>query len=245
MRLATFFGDEWSLWRALSALWTYPPKYPGKGQSPPLSGNAMILGAYGPPTHPLWTDPSIHLLDDRLDTFISWNIWESMVIGAKLCYRSPKTTGCQASLPDWSRVAALTVVVPPFWRIPWDSWMWPHKCKSGLEEENGRVLIIWWWKLYCILLGPRGPLGVQPSVRPSVFRTHQKYFNQWKFTINHYIIMSDLSSHIFSESSWPQQSTDDPRWQRNTQIHKYTNQKCLKGPSCALFFQSIGVKDVK
>ena len=139
----------------------------GRAPSPPLPGNAKILGAYGPPSHPLWTDPSIHLLDDRLDTFISWNIWESMVIGAKLCYRSPKTTGCQASLPDWSRVAALTVVVPPFWRIPWDSWMWPHKCKSGLEEENGRVLIIWWWKLYCILLGPRGPLGVQPSARLS------------------------------------------------------------------------------
>ena len=30
-------------------------KNPGKGQSPPpLSGNARILGAYGPQTHPLW-----------------------------------------------------------------------------------------------------------------------------------------------------------------------------------------------
>ena len=29
-------------------------KNPGKGQSPPpLSGNARILGAYGPQTHPL------------------------------------------------------------------------------------------------------------------------------------------------------------------------------------------------
>ena len=27
--------------------------------------------------------------------------------------------------------------------------------------------------------------------------------NLWKSTINHYIIMSDLSNHIFSKSSWP------------------------------------------
>ena len=31
----------------------------------------------------------------------------------------------------------------------------------------------------------------------------------------------------------------------NTHIHKYTNQKCLKDPSCAIFFKSMGVKDIK
>ena len=34
--------------------------------------------------------------------------------------------------------------------------------------------------------------------------------------------MSDLSNHIFSESSWPPQSTDAPRWKKQWQkyIHK-------------------------
>ena len=60
------------------------------------------------------------------------------------------------------------------------------------------------------------------SVHSSV-RT--KNFNQWQFTVNHYIIMSDLSKHIFSESWWPSQSTDALRWQRQRQwqIHTYTN----------------------
>ena len=29
----------------------------------------------------------------------------------------------------------------------------------------------------------------------------------------------------------------------HTQIHKYT--KCLKDPSCAIFLESMGVKDIK
>ena len=31
----------------------------------------------------------------------------------------------------------------------------------------------------------------------------------------------------------------------NTHIHKYTNQKCLKDPSCAIFLKSTGFKDIK
>ena len=32
----------------------------------------------------------------------------------------------------------------------------------------------------------------------------------------------------------------------NTQYtHKYTNEKCLKNPSCAIFLKSMGVKDIK
>ena len=46
------FGDERSLWRALSTLWTNLPKKSWQGAEPPRSGNARILGAYGPPTHP-------------------------------------------------------------------------------------------------------------------------------------------------------------------------------------------------
>ena len=30
-----------------------------------------------------------------------------------------------------------------------------------------------------------------------------------------------------------------------TQIHKYTNTKCLKDPTCAIFFKSMGFKDIK
>ena len=31
----------------------------------------------------------------------------------------------------------------------------------------------------------------------------------------------------------------------NTQIHKYANTKCLKDPTCAILFKSIGFKDIK
>ena len=30
-----------------------------------------------------------------------------------------------------------------------------------------------------------------------------------------------------------------------TQIRKYTNKKCLKDPTCAIFFKSMGFKDIK
>ena len=30
-----------------------------------------------------------------------------------------------------------------------------------------------------------------------------------------------------------------------TQIHKYTNTKCLKDPTCAIFLKSRGLKDIK
>ena len=30
-----------------------------------------------------------------------------------------------------------------------------------------------------------------------------------------------------------------------TQIHKYTNTKCLKDPTCAIFFKSMGFKHIK
>ena len=30
-----------------------------------------------------------------------------------------------------------------------------------------------------------------------------------------------------------------------TQIRKYTNTKCLKDPTCAIFFKSMGFKDIK
>ena len=50
----SLLGDKWALWRALSALWTNPPKQSWqRAEPPPLSGNASILGAYGPPTYPL------------------------------------------------------------------------------------------------------------------------------------------------------------------------------------------------
>ena len=48
------FGDERSLWRALSTLWTNPPKKSWQGADPPpLYDNARILGAFGRATHPL------------------------------------------------------------------------------------------------------------------------------------------------------------------------------------------------
>ena len=31
----------------------------------------------------------------------------------------------------------------------------------------------------------------------------------------------------------------------NTQIHKYANTKCLKDPTCAILFKSMGFKDIK
>ena len=31
----------------------------------------------------------------------------------------------------------------------------------------------------------------------------------------------------------------------NTRLHKYTNTKCLKDPTCAIFFKSMGLKDIK
>ena len=31
----------------------------------------------------------------------------------------------------------------------------------------------------------------------------------------------------------------------NTQIRKYTNTKCLKDPTCAIFLKSMGFKDIK
>ena len=99
------------------------------------------------------------------------------------------------------------------------------------------ILIFPLWRLG--FLGPRGPLRVP------IMPVGAKNFNQWKFTINHYIIMSDLSNHIFSESLWPPQSTDAPRWQIHTQIQTHTNYKCLKDPSCAIFLESMGVKDIK
>ena len=74
------------------------------------------------------------------------------------------------------------------------------------------ILIFPLWRLG--FLGPRGPLRVP------IMPVGAKNFNQWKFTINHYIIMSDLSNHIFSESSWPPQSTDAPRWQRRKKLKK-------------------------
>ena len=67
-----------------------------------------------------------------------------------------------------------------------------------ISREEGFAVFCYVFAVFGVFLGPRGPLGVQPSVRPSV---RAKNFNQWKFTINHYIIMSDLSYHIFSESS--------------------------------------------
>ena len=54
------FGDERSLWRALSTLWTNPPKKSLQGaEPPPLSGNARILGTFEPPSPPLYSDTKI------------------------------------------------------------------------------------------------------------------------------------------------------------------------------------------
>ena len=71
-----------------------------------------------------------------------------------------------------------------------------------------------------MVLGPRGPLR-EPMVPVARRR---------RLTINHYIIMSDLSNHIFSESSWPPQSTDAQKWQRQWQIHthKYSHTQIHK-----------------
>ena len=44
----SLLGDEWSPLRALSACGQILHKNPGKGQTPPHSGNACILGASGP-----------------------------------------------------------------------------------------------------------------------------------------------------------------------------------------------------
>ena len=46
------FDDEWSLWRALSALWTNPPKKSWQGAEPPPPILAMS-GCIWSPTHPL------------------------------------------------------------------------------------------------------------------------------------------------------------------------------------------------
>ena len=57
---------------------------------------------------------------------------------------------------------------------------------------------------------------VRPSVRMYV---HAKNVKRWKFTINHYIIMSDLSNHIFSESTIHRRF-EMTKTMTNTQIHK-------------------------
>ena len=64
-----------------------------------------------------------------------------------------------------------------------------------------------WWK---------SADDVRPSVRMYV---HAKNVKRWKFTINHYIIMSDLSNHIFSESTIHRRF-EMTKTMTNTQIHK-------------------------
>ena len=49
----SLLGDEWSPLRALSACGQILHKNPGKGQTPPHSGNAWILGVSIPDTPPL------------------------------------------------------------------------------------------------------------------------------------------------------------------------------------------------
>ena len=49
----SLLGDEWSPLRALSACGQILHKNPGKGQTPPHSGNAWILGVSVPGTPPL------------------------------------------------------------------------------------------------------------------------------------------------------------------------------------------------
>ena len=51
-------GDKWALWRALSALWTNPPKKSWQGAEPPPP--FWLLGAYEHPTHPLCTLLLLH-----------------------------------------------------------------------------------------------------------------------------------------------------------------------------------------
>ena len=55
----SLFGDKLSLRRALNALWTNPQKMSWHRTDlplPPLSGNASISGAFGPPTQALFLD---------------------------------------------------------------------------------------------------------------------------------------------------------------------------------------------
>ena len=62
-------------------------------------------------------------------------------------------------------------------------------CRTLIKEAISMVLF----------LGPRGPLREPMSV--VVVAARKVFFSTNDFTINHYIIMSDLSDHIFSESS--------------------------------------------
>ena len=65
-----------------------------------------------------------------------------------------------------------------------------------------------------------GQLKYLEAEETYVFRfVRNKNFNHWKSSINQNIIMSDLSNHIFSESSWFPQTTDALRWQKQWQIH--------------------------
>ena len=78
------------------------------------------------------------------------------------------------------------------------------------------------WKSTACFLGPRGPLWV-PLVpfRPSA-KSQTNHYKSLQFRST-----SNLSNHIFSESSWPLLSTDAPRRQIHKQIHTYTNTKIV------------------
>ena len=71
------------------------------------------------------------------------------------------------------------------------------------------------------LLGPRGPLGVCTAVSPSV---RNKNFNQWKSTINHYIISQTYQIIYFLKAPDPHNPLtlrDDK--DNDKYAHKYTN----------------------
>ena len=97
-----------------------------------------------------------------------------------------------------------------------------------------------------LFLGPQGPLREPMSVAhrrcPQSF-----FFNQWFHykSLHHHV--RPIKSYIFWKLMTPtiHWRTEMTKTMTNTHIHKYTNVKSLKDPSCAIFLKSMGVKDIK
>ena len=99
-------------------------------------------------------------------------------------------------------------------------------------------------------LGPRGPLR-EPSIpsSSSSLSVARKgfFFNQWFHykSLHHHV--RPIKSYIFWKLMTPtiHWRTEMTKTMTNTHIHKYTNVKSLKDPSCAIFLKSMEVKDIK
>ena len=110
---------------------------------------------------------------------------------------------------------------------------------------------------HIVFLGPRGPLRVpmpvhppvHPSTRPSTRGVFiiSVIFTQWFHykSLHHHV--RPIKSYIFWKLMIPtiHWRTEMTKTMTKSHIHKYTNVKSLKDPSCAIFLKSMGVKDIK